>query len=47
MEQKGSYFVLNGKNIAQGKANFVKLLEQDAKLRQSLTNKVYKVLAGE
>ncbi len=47
VEQKGSYFVLNGKNIAQGKANFVKLLEQDAKLRQSLTNKVYKVLAGE
>ena len=46
IEQKGSYFVMDGKNIAQGKANFIKLLEEDEKLRKALTERVYKVLLG-
>ncbi len=46
IEQKGSYFVLDGKNIAQGRAKFTELLNNDKKMYDALVKKVYQVLQG-
>ncbi len=47
LEQKGSYFVMDGKNIAQGRANLLKLFEEKPEFAEKLKEKVYKIIKGE
>ena len=47
LEQKGSYFIMDGKNIAQGRTNLIKLFTEKPEFAAKLREKVYKTIKAE